>query len=114
MTKLPEPKGWKILIKKPKPKEKTSGGILLPDSSRDAESLLGICAQVVTIGPMCWHDRASGEPWVGGPWAKPGDWVIVPKFVQFRMNIDDEEYRFINDDEIIAVVDDPKAIKVYT
>jgi len=30
------------------------------------------------------------------------------------MDIDDKEYRFINDDEIIAVVEDPTVIKVYS
>jgi len=30
------------------------------------------------------------------------------------MDIEGREYRFVNDDEIIAVVDDPTAIKVYT
>jgi len=113
-SKLPVPKGWKILIQKVKPKEKTAGGIFLPDQAKDAESYLSICAKIVAIGPMAWCDRVSGEPWTGGPWAKAGDWAIVPKFTQFKMEIDGEEYRFINDDEIIATVDEPSIIKVYT
>ena len=87
-TKLPEPKGWKVLIEKPKPKEKTAGGIFLPDQAKDAESYLSICAKVVAVGPMCWCDRETGDQWNGGPWAKPGDWIIVPKFTQFMMDID--------------------------
>jgi len=111
---IPEPKGWKLLIEKVKPKEKTAGGIYLPDQARDAESYLSVCAKIVSIGPMAWRDRETGEPWIGGPWAKVGDWVIVPKFTQFKMEIDGTEYRFINDDEIIATVADPSKIKVYT
>ena len=90
---LPKPSGWKILIKKKKPNEKSKGGIYLPDQAKEAESYMDICAH---------------------RWAEPGDWVIVPKFTQFKMEIEEEEYRFINDDEIIAIVPDPTAIKVYS
>lgn len=113
MSKLPEPRGWKILIRKQIPKEETSGGVILPDSAIEAESYMTICSEVVKIGPKCWRDRETGKHWYGDDWAKPGDWVITPKFTQFKMKIDGEEYRFINDDEIIAVVSDPKAIKVF-
>jgi len=110
---LPQPQGWKLLIEKPKPKEKTDGGILLPDQAIEAENYLSICAKLVAVGPMAWKDRETGKPWSSGAWAKVGDWIIVPKFTQFRMDIQDKEYRFINDDEIIAVVQDPTVIKVY-
>ena len=112
-TKLPRPQGWKVLIKKKKPKEKTEGGIILPDSAQDAESWLDITAQVVALGPLCYKNRQTGESWPN-PYCEEGDWVIVPKFTQFKMDIDGEEYRFINDDEVIAVIDDPTVIKVYT
>ncbi len=113
MSNLPIPRGFKVLIEKPKPKEKTDGGILLPDQAIDAENYLSICAKVVSVGPLAFKDRETGKYWATGPWATPGEWVIVPKFTQFRMEIDDKEYRFINDDEIIAVVEDPTVIKVY-
>lgn len=106
MTKLPQPQGWKILIKKKKPKEKTEGGVILSDLSLEAESWLDITAQVVALGAGCYADRE--------PYCKEGDWVIVPKFTQFKMDIDGEEYRFVNDDEIIATIDDPTVIKVYS
>lgn len=111
---LPNPCGWKILVEKIKPKDKTDGGILLPDQAIEAESYLGICAKVVRVGPLCWHDRETGTPWKGPKWAKPGDWVIIPKFTQFKMDIEGREYRFVNDDEIIGTIQDPSKIKVYT
>lgn len=111
---LPKPAGWKILIKKKKPKEKSKGGIYLPDQAKEAESFMDISAQVVAVGPLAWCDRETGERWKCERWANPGDWVIVPKFTQFKLIIDDEEYRFINDDEIIATIDDPSVIQVYS
>jgi co-chaperonin GroES (HSP10) len=114
MTKVLTPRGWKILIKRPKVKEQTKGGILLPDQIKEAESYMSITATVVALGSVCYRDRDTGEPWKSGPWCYVGDTVIVPKFTQFKMEIDNEEYRFINDDEVIAVVHDPDAIKVFT
>lgn len=111
---LPTPQGWRVLVKRKKPKDKTDGGLLLPDQAIEAESYMNICAQVIKVGPLCWHDRETGQPWKGPVWAKPGDWVIIPKFVQFKMEIDGEIYHFVNDDEIIATVSDPSKIKVYT
>jgi chaperonin GroES len=114
MKMLPEPKGWRILIKIEKAKEVSEGGIILSDVSKDAENYLSITGTVVKIGPMCWHDRDTGQPWQGGPWCKVGDKIIVPKFTHFRMEIEDTEYRIINDDEVIAVVDPNLEIKVYS
>jgi len=112
-NKLPQPKGWKILIRKERPKEKTAGGIFLTDKARDEEDYMSITAQVVDMGDLCYRNRETGERWRCDPWCKPGDWIIIPKFTQFKLEIDDQEYRFINDDEVIAVIDDPKSIKVF-
>lgn len=114
MTKAITPMGWKILIKRPKVKDKTSGGIILIDSVKEAESYMSITAEVVALGPVCYHDRDTGAPWESGAWCKVGDIIIVPKHTQFKMEIEEEEYRFINDDEVIAVVHNPDVIKVYT
>ena len=111
---LPRPQGWKILIRKPKVKEKTDGGIIIPDQVKDVEDYLSVTGEVAAIGPLCWTNRETGKPWDGGPWCKVGDWVIIPKFTAFKMEIDDDEYRIINNDEIIAVVIDPTRIKVYS
>ena len=110
---LPRPQGWKILVRKDKPKAKTAGGIILADTTRDAESYMQFTGQVVALGPLAYHDRSTGEHWNGGDWCKVGDWIVMPKFTQFKLEIDDLEYRFINDDEVIAVLDDPSVIKVW-
>lgn len=114
MTNLPRPSGWRLLVKTRKPKEKTSGGIILSDSSKEAEAYLNITAEVVAMGPICFHDRNTGEAWKGGVWCKPGDNVIIPKFTPLKFEIDGVDYRIINDDEVIATIDDPSVIKVYS
>ena len=60
---LPEPRGFKLLIEKPKPKDKTEGGILLPDQAIEAENYLSICAKLIAVGPLAWRNRETGERW---------------------------------------------------
>ena len=45
-----------------------------------------------------------------GPWCKEGDWVLITRYSGSRMRIDGGELRIITDDEILAVVDDPRDI----
>lgn len=111
---LPCPQGHKILILKQKPKDVTQGGIILPDAAKEAEAYLMTVAKVIKVGPLAYMNKETGVSWKGGPWAKEGDWVIIPRFTQFKMEIEGEEYRFINDDEIIATIDDPESVKVYS
>ena len=42
--------------------------------------------------------------------AEEGDWVIITRYAGSRVKIDGGELRIINEDEILAVVDDPRDI----
>jgi chaperonin GroES len=110
-NKLPEPQGWRLLIRKEKPPEKSAGGVILSDMSKEAENFLNITGYIEKIGSLCWTDK---DRYPSGPWAKVGDKVIIPKYTKFLMEIDNVEYRIINEDEIIAVVDPNTVIKVYS
>jgi len=100
-------------MRKEKKKTKSAGGIVLPDSAVEADSYMQVTAEVVAIGPCAYMDRATGEPWLSGPWCKVGDWVIRPKFSQMTFELDGEDYFFMNDDEVVATIKDPKSIKVF-
>ena len=45
-----------------------------------------------------------------GPWCKTGDWVIFARYAGSRFKIDGGEVRIINDDEILATINDPEDI----
>jgi hypothetical protein len=45
-----------------------------------------------------------------GPWCQAGDWVIFGRYAGARFKIEGGEVRILNDDEIIARVDDPNDI----
>ena len=50
-SKMPEPKGYKLLISPVEVDEKTEGGLYMPDQIRDAEGIASIIGFVVSMGP---------------------------------------------------------------
>ena len=49
--KMPEPKGYKILIAMPQPDKKTQGGILKANSTLEVEEVGSIVGLVTALGP---------------------------------------------------------------
>ena len=99
--------GWRLLLKPRVMEEKTEKGIIIPDSIRDVEQFGEIVNEVIDVGPLAFCE----ERFQGQAWAEPGDWVIIAKHAGWRITTQDQEYRVCNDDEIIAVVDNPDAIR---
>ena len=113
--KLPEPSGWRILILPYRGKGKTARGIYIPDSTVDREALATVCGYVVKVGPLAYKDPVKfgnandpTENWK--PWCKEGDWVIFGRYAGSRFKIDGGEVRLLNDDEILATINDPEDI----
>lgn len=65
LKKLPEPKGYRLLIAIPKVDEKTEGGIIRAESSRKQEEVATICGLVIKMGPDAYKDSAR---FPSGPW----------------------------------------------
>ena len=106
--KLPEPSGWRILILPYRGKGKTEGGVYLPDQHVDREALATVCGYVVKVGPLAYKDPDKfGDT---SPWCKEGDWVIFGRYAGSRFKIDGGEVRLLNDDEILATINNPEDI----
>ncbi len=108
MTALPQPKGYKLLVVLPTQDNKTTGGIILPDQTKDIEKTASIVGQVIAMGETSYADQ---DKFPFGPYCKPLDWVIFRAYSGTRFKIEGEEYRLINDDSVEAVVADPKLVK---
>ena len=108
LERMPQPTGWRILILPYKGKGVTEGGIQLVKETVDRESLATVVSYVVKMGPMCYSDKNKfGDT----PWCKKGDWVLIGRYAGARFKLgDDAECRIINDDEVIATIDDPDDI----
>ena len=107
VEKIPQPSGWRMVLFPLKLQGKTKGGVLLTDDTvTESQVTTNIC-KVLKMGPECYKDK---EQFPSGPWCKEGDWVLITRYAGSRIRIDGGELRIINDDEILAVVDDPRDI----
>ena len=106
-TKLPKPTGWRILVLPFKMGEKTKGGVLLGQESLDRQQVASQCGNVIAMGDSCYKDK---ERYPSGPWCKVGDWVIFARYAGSRIEIEGGEVRLLNEDEVLATVQDPTDI----
>jgi|TARA_R100001530_G_scaffold1148_2_gene1990 co-chaperonin GroES (HSP10) len=107
-TQLPEPTGYRILITIPEKEEKTEGGILKAQETLQSEEVSTIVGFVLKMGPDCYKDE---NRFPTGAWCKQGDFVLFRAFSGTRIKIRGKEFRLLNDDNIEAVVDDPRGIE---
>ena len=106
-AKIPVPTGWRLLVLPFKQKEKTKGGIIMTDDSIERSQVASTCGVVLKMGPDCYRDK---ERYPDGPWCKKGTWVIFARYAGSRMKIDGGEVRLLNDDEVLATVENPESI----
>ena len=104
-NKIPEPSGYKLLIKPLEVKEKTDSGVYMPDSLKSAEQTASVIGFVVKAGPDAYMDK---DKFPNGPYCQEGDCVMFRSYSGTRFKIDKQEFRLINDDTVEAVVDDPR------
>ena len=107
-TQLPEPTGYRILIAIPEKEEKTEGGIIKAEETIRYEEISTITGFGLKMGPDCYKDETRFPT---GPWCKEGDFVVFRSFSGTRIKIYGKEFRIINDDNVEAVVDDPRGIE---
>ena len=105
--KLPKPTGWRIIVLPFKMGDKTKGGVVLHEASIERQQVASQCGLVLAMGPACYLDK---ERYPHGPWCKVNDWVVFARYAGSRIHIEGGEIRLLNDDEILATVQDPQDI----
>jgi co-chaperonin GroES (HSP10) len=111
---IPNPVGFRILIKPYRLPKFSAGGIALVGESKQYADIAKVAGQVLKMGSECYR----GERF-SAPWCKIGDYVIFPKHAGQTIEVkrndgqDPDQYLLVNDDEIRAVVKDPSQIKAY-
>lgn len=90
-----KPIGDKIIVKKVKAEEKTVGGIVLPDSAKEAPQY----AEVVAIGPDILADEDKKDQ------VKIGDKVVYTKYAGTEVKVDDEELIICKLNDLLAIVE---------
>jgi len=109
-TMLPEPSGYKLLCIVPDVSEKLAGtelDLVKPSDMVRAEEHSTTVLFVLKVGPDAYKDAAK---FPSGPWCEQGNFVVTRAYAGTRLKIYGKEFRLINDDQVEAVVDDPRGI----
>ena len=107
VEKVPTPTGFRIVLFPLKLDSKSTAGIHFTDDNIEQAQITTNICKVLKLGSDAYKDKAR---FPNGSWCKEGDWVLITKYAGSRIRIDGGELRIINDDEILAVLDDPRDI----
>ena len=107
LEKVPQPTGWRMVLYPLKLESKTSGGLHLTDDTVEQSQIATNVCKVLKMGSSCYKDETR---FPDGPWCKEGNWVLITRYAGSRIRIEGGELRIVNDDEILAVIDDPRDI----
>lgn len=92
-----EPIGDKVVIKRLEPDQKTTGGIVLPDTTRDKPQQ----GRVLSVGDGRQLADGSRVPHQ----VREGDRVVFSRYAGTEVVVDDEEVLIMGEDEILAVLE---------
>tara|TARA_R100001015_G_C4559835_1_gene119903 strand:- start:113 stop:559 length:447 start_codon:yes stop_codon:yes gene_type:complete len=102
--RIPSPTGWRIVILPYRGVEKSKGGIVLAEETRQKTQLATVCGYVLKMGNLAYKDETKFPT---GAWCKESDWVIFGRYAGSRIGIDGGEIRILNDDEVLGVLSSP-------
>lgn len=109
-TQLPIPQGYKLLCIVPDVTENIEGttlDLVKPSSLLKSEEHGTTVLFVLAVGPDAYKDT---NKFPSGPWCKQGDFVLVRTYSGTRFKMYGKEMRLINDDQVDAVVVDPRGV----
>jgi len=86
----------RVVVKPSEPEEKTSGGIILPDTAKERPQQ----GKVVAVGPGRVTDNGTKIPME----VKVGDTVLYGKYAGTEVLIDGEEHLIMRESDILAVI----------
>ncbi|MCA9505865.1 MAG: co-chaperone GroES [Myxococcota bacterium] len=85
----------RILVKRVEEEEKTSGGIIIPDSAKEKPQE----GKVISVGPGKTLENGK----VAEPGVKAGDRILFSKYAGTDVTLDGEEHIIIREDDILAI-----------
>ena len=88
-----KPMADNILLKQAEAEETTASGIILATTNKEKPAIY----EVVSAGPGTKDVTMT---------VKPGDKVVVGKYAGSELKLDGEDYKFVKQDDILAVVID--------
>ena len=98
------PTEYKALVKPIKVDEKTKGGIILPDETKERDQFAQMQGTLVAVSPLAFT-YADDKDWGDASMPKQGDKVRFARYAGAAVKgKDGEDYRIISDKDISAVL----------
>lgn len=93
-----KPLNDKVLIERLEASDRTSGGILLPDSAKEKPTE----GRIIAAGDGRWNDEGKRLPLT----VKAGDRVLFSAYSGTQVKDGGKEYLILDESEVLAVLDD--------
>ena len=90
------PIGDRVIVERLGSAEKTKSGLYLPDAAQEKPQE----AKVIAVG----RGRTLNSGKVVPLSVKPGDRILFGKYSGSEIKVDDKEYVFLSEDEILAII----------
>jgi len=87
----------RIVIKQSEAEEKTSGGIILPDTAKEKPQR----GKIIAVGPGKMTEKGKRCEMS----VKKGDEVIYAKYLGNEVQIDGEKYVILHENDILGVIE---------
>jgi len=87
-----------LLIEPIKEDEVTKGGIVIPETAREERAIKG---KVIAVGPGKLNEKGERVPMT----IKEGQTVIFKKYAPDEIKIDNKEYYFVREDDVLAIIE---------
>ncbi|MBI4597356.1 MAG: co-chaperone GroES [Candidatus Omnitrophica bacterium] len=91
-----KPIGDRVIVQRLGSAEKTKSGLYLPDSAQEKPQE----GKVIAVG----SGKTLNTGKVVTPSVKPGDRILFGKYSGSEIKVDDKEYVFLNEDDILAII----------
>jgi co-chaperonin GroES (HSP10) len=88
--------------------EKTAGGVYLPPQAKDADELSTQEGTLVAASP---HAFTYADGWPEGSKPQAGQRVLFKKFAGAMHERGGRKYRILNDKDLVAIIDEPTALR---
>ncbi|MEK7674699.1 MAG: co-chaperone GroES [Verrucomicrobiota bacterium] len=92
-----KPLGDRVLVEPVEEKEVKKGAIIIPDSAKEKPTE----AVVIALGTGKTDDNGKKVPFE----VKKGDRVLVSKYGGTEIKLDGKEYKILNSDDLLAIVE---------
>ena len=91
-----EPLSDRVIVVRIEENEKTTGGIIIPDTAREKPQK----GKIAAVGPGKWDKNGKRIP----PEVKKGDRVLFGKYAGNEVKIDGAEYLIMKEDDILGII----------